>query len=367
MTNSTDNNLNAPIFVIGYLHSGTSLLKNIIGNHPLIYTGQGETRFFSDLPIIKRKHPDLNNESRRVEYIQQIAKMINTNYGKVFFGTAGENGENSDFGITDEQMKQIIANASDVTNYKLLFRNIYDSLTHLFGKKRWLEKTPTHLFHVSEIVDSIPDARFVEIVRDARDVLASKSKRLSSKSFQKADKNRQHIARNSVGFDPLWDTLAWKSAIRSGSSVQSKYPHQIIRMKYEDLVSDPEKETRRICEFLGIQFDIQMLDVPWRNTVDQTKWKEGGISQAAIGRWKSTLSLEAIALSQWIVRKELKQLNYELMSIPLSARLKIPLLFMRSGIEFGQRLYRRYRLGGTTYIRNVLSNYWIRLINIVKS
>lgn len=37
-------------------------------------------------------------------------------------------------------------------------------------------------------------------------------------------------------------------------------PHNLLRVSYEDLASDPARELRRICEFIGVAYDAQMLD-----------------------------------------------------------------------------------------------------------
>jgi len=62
-----------------------------------------------------------------------------------------------------------------------VFRLVFDHLTH--GRKNPLDrKTPQHIFFVDEILRAIPDALFVEIVRDRGDALAPKKKAAGRRS-----------------------------------------------------------------------------------------------------------------------------------------------------------------------------------------
>jgi hypothetical protein len=47
-----------PFFVVGYMHSGTTMLIRMLERHSAVYAGRGETKFFDFLPVTRR-HFDL--------------------------------------------------------------------------------------------------------------------------------------------------------------------------------------------------------------------------------------------------------------------------------------------------------------------
>lgn len=355
----------SPIFVVGYMHSGTTLLQNILSAHPAIFAGQGESRFFDYLPVIKRKFPNLHNDQTLRNYVIYLAQVIRAGYGKVNYESAPDGTTFAEYGFTQADIETLLVQAAQSRNYIAIFGLIFDYFAKVQAKDRWLEKTPDHLFHVETILRHLPDARFVELVRDPRDILASKHARQAEEWVQR-NRARESAARLRAGYDPLWDAFAWKSAIRATDRARQKRPGQIIRLRYEDLVQEPEREVQRICTFLHLPFLPTMLDVAWTNSTVESTSSRRGISGASIGKWQKWLRPEEVALCQQIAQREMLDNDYTPMFFSPLTQLKGAMLVGRSGVEFFERLYRRWRLGGVSYLRNVLNKYWIRLVNVSK-
>ena len=355
----------SPIFVVGYMHSGTTLLQNILKAEPTIFASQGETRFFDYLPLIQRKFPNLQDEQTLRNFVVHVAKLVQTNYGTVNVpAKLGNRKTLEDFGLTQAVIDELLVAAAQLRDHARIFPLVYDRLTAAAGKTRWLEKTPDHLFHIEAILRVAPTARFVELVRDPRDILASKRSRHTKEWTNRFADEENHFTSLSTGFDPCWDTLAWKSAIRAVDQAKAQHPESILRVRYEDLVSDPVTVVQRICAFLGITYRDAMLDVGWINTTTQAVQGSRGISAASTGKWKQQLTPEMVALCQLLAKRELQAMHYNFTTVTLATRLKMPLLIGRSGMEFFERLARRWRMGGFDYVRNVLNKYWIRLDNV---
>ena len=53
------------------------------------------------------------------------------------------------------------------------FVGILDRLASFQGKTGWLEKTPGHLYYIDDFARACPDARFIHLVRNGADVVAS--------------------------------------------------------------------------------------------------------------------------------------------------------------------------------------------------
>ncbi len=104
------------------------------------------------------------------------------------------------------------------------------------GKRTWAEKTPKHVHHIADMQRLSPNARFLCMVRDGRDVALS-------------------IKRRTGDFDEgvrRWtaDNEAWLALASSA---------RLLPVRYEQLVAAPEAEMRRICGFLELDFEDAML------------------------------------------------------------------------------------------------------------
>jgi hypothetical protein len=352
--------LKARIFVVGYGHSGTSLLLKVLSKHSQISGASGETKYFEFLPGLKRKYPNLDDAARR-ELTRYIRTLLRWTRGLqpacVLFG--GELGRDP---ISEEELERIFKATGSATNHGELFREVFDYIATSEGKSAWLEKTPAHVFHSDDIVAAIPDALFIEIVRDPRDVLASKKLRASSvTTTDRYSYNVRPRKRLEKAYDPFWDSLSWKAAVRAGASGSLRSKERWYRVHYEHLASEPEQCVREICRFLGVGFEPAMLRVDRGNTAEADRTRTGdGIGSESVGRWQRGLLAAEVALCQGLVAAEMRQLGYEPAIPKFFARLGVPSLMARAGLEFGDRVIRRWRMFGGRFAFAVTANYFRR-------
>ncbi len=121
-------------------------------------------------------------------------------------------------------------------------RCFYHLYARLHGKPRAGDKTPPYALHLGAIHALLPEARFVHIVRDGRDVARS--------------------------FRGLWfspgdeiETLArtWRDTILTARRLAERVPHY-LEVRYEDLIREPETVLRRVCAFAELPFHPATLD-----------------------------------------------------------------------------------------------------------
>jgi len=109
------------------------------------------------------------------------------------------------------------------------------------GKTRWGDKTPYYVLHMRDIQRALPEARFVHLIRDGRDVALS--------------------------FKGLWfgpDSAAsaaehWVSRITAARR-QAPSLAGYLEIRYEDLVLRPEATLRRVCDFIALGWSPAVLD-----------------------------------------------------------------------------------------------------------
>lgn len=106
----------------------------------------------------------------------------------------------------------------------------------------WGDKTPRNVSYMFSIRKLFPKARFIFMLRDPADVVYSWSKRRNY--FNEVER----------------PALRWKQAFQVARAFENKYKNQIIQVRYENLVMQPETEMGRISGFLGIQYDNEWLN-----------------------------------------------------------------------------------------------------------
>ncbi|HNB52244.1 MAG TPA: sulfotransferase [Anaerolineales bacterium] len=344
-----------PIFIVGYMHSGTTLLLDILSRHSKIFASKGETKFFEILPMIKHSFPDLNDPTIKKNFL--IYCLHNILLGDQIFL---EQPISQDTILPKVEFSDLFQKLQPFTDYALIYTFVFEYLAKRAGKTYWLEKTPTHIFAIDQIIKYAPTTSFIEVVRDPRAVLASKKVRRASVWTDRYTETQRPIKNFEKAYDPLWDTISWKSAIRAGLRAGRHYPHSIFHVRYEDLVTEKEATLHKVCEFLALPYEPTILDVSTGNTAYVSEKDFMGISDKFVSRWKNELVSGEINFPQLVARSEMQIHGYPMVATSFSSWMLSIGYFFKSLLEFFVRLYRRYRLGGTQYLKTVIKNYQSR-------
>lgn len=254
-----------PIFVVGYQRSGTTLLQSMLGAHPAI-AAPPETYFVFRIANLRGYYGDLTIDAnlRRVihDTIHPTVPVL------------------EELGLDEERLYR--AAHGSARDYATVFDVVMSEIAHRWGKRRWSDKSPGQ--SVDAALALFPDARVVHIIRDPRDVVAS-----SLETPWTPGSSRQ-IARSWRDFT----TRCLRAGLRAG-------PRRYLAVRYEDLVGDPESLLRRICHFVGEDFDLAMLDpderrragtvvavaAPWQaRAVEPVTTERQGRHRQVLSRWQ---------------------------------------------------------------------------------
>lgn len=332
-----------PIFIVGYIHTGTSLLKTILRGDPDVFANNGETHFFQDLNWVKGEFPNLSDAAALREYALFLTKLAYLGSRRAKWQRAEYSIE--DLGLTQEGFETIYAAASQAAPalgdraHAGLFPVVMDQLTRLNGKQRWIEKTPEHIYFLPSLLRTAENARVIELVRDPRAALASRKSRRTDEWLD-AKEEKESVGTDRVtNFDPFIDSYLWKEAINCGKEARRNFPGRVLAVRYEDLVGAPEETLRRICDFTGLPFRPEMLQVGWVNTTSRTKENASDkISTAAVARWRQTLTPEEVNVIQWALRAEMDEFNYEAVPVSLGDKAKAPLVLGQTAVHLVGRV-----------------------------
>lgn len=316
-----------------------------------------ETKFFEYGPLFRHLYPDPANEATRANLIQTLADvLLNGNVRPLRRASPGYCPVQQP--LTPAEVEHLLAATRTNPTHSAVYRQVFDHLTARAGKRRWIEKTPQHTYFIDVIKAAMPDALFVEIVRDPRDVLASKKRfrQVVNTSPRFTPEERAYLHKQRV-YDPLWDALAWRLAVRTARLASRRYPESVFTLRFEHLMAEPEAVVRAVCDFVGLSFDPAMLDVKWVSTAEGVHDHMRGFQSEPLGRWKSTLWPAEVLVAQAIAAPYMRAFGYERAPVGWRGWVGLLPLLTRSGAEFFVRLYRRWRLGGVPFLMTTLANY----------
>lgn len=273
----------APIFVVGVPRSGTTLLAAMLAAHSRLNCGT-ETRFFH---FLSQNNPENLVEAecwpdRATDFLFDM-KLVDIPVP-------------DHYGLDREQIKAYLAER------KASIPNILASLTEQLmireGKERWVEKSPEHLLFVKDVRRYFPQSPIIRIVRDPRDVALS----LNKSPWAPAD-----------FVDAI---LLWRRYDETSREF-FREDHNSLTIHYEHLIQSPEKELRRVCNFIDESFEAAMLDTSksaenlvtkkdtWHRIVDKP------VDPSRLGVWKRELPDGMNRLAEALVGDRINVYGYE--------------------------------------------------------
>lgn len=208
------------------------------------------------------------------------------------------------------------ANALTGVDHEMIYKLMASVLNEIMStaarsqlKCRWADKTPENIVAVPFLYHLFPDAKFVHILRDGRDVaLSTQAKPWKKISFQ--SKRVRNTYGNSL--------KRWASWIEQFHVDSERLGIAYLSTRYEDLVSSPKEEMQKILDFLEVEWSEQVLNLYKTNhdTVDRGEgvksfYQRQSIDTRSLYRWKSELNWFQRHLTKAIAEETLLKLGYE--------------------------------------------------------
>jgi hypothetical protein len=180
------------------------------------------------------------------------------------------------------------------------------------GKAVPLEQTPRNVFYLGEILHTYPHARVVNVIRDPRDVLLSQ--KLKARRFwDDPQVPKSQCVRFWANYHPVTISMLWNASVQAGDRYAKH--DRVIRVRFEDLLADPEARVRSICSFLGEAYDRDMLEVTQVGSSHDRDSDETGLQGHVGQRWRrDTENRSDLAICQYVTRGNLLGHGYDLSS-----------------------------------------------------
>jgi hypothetical protein len=230
-----------PVFLVAPARSGAAALRNLLMQHPSVVIAP-EFDFLAD--AISPDGRFLKREAflRSIEFNMSFRKLGLTIPPNLNFA-----------GVAYNLLEQVAAAKPGASIVGFTAQRHFDRLLWLW-----------------------PDARFIHLVRDGRDVAYAHV--LAGKAG-----NMWHGIADWVDAEMLWDRMSHKLP-----------PDRQFTLKYESLAGEAQYELHRICQFLGLPYDPGMLQ------------RAGPPPREDLGRWRKTetgeLSSAEHRAARWLLQ-----------------------------------------------------------------
>ena len=169
------------------------------------------------------------------------------------------------------------------SEYSAIVDGICLQRTQALAGAAWADKTPEYILHLEQIHRLFPESKFIHVVRDGRDVAVS----LFDKPWGPS---------NILTAAQYWKLCNHSTDLQTQLADQGLY----LRVRYEDLLSEPEKTLVAVYDFLNLEKDdvaIKAVCEPVRR--DNT------------GHWRHVLSTREVRLFEQLTGNILRQQGYE--------------------------------------------------------
>ena len=225
-------------------------------------------------------------------------------FSRVTYGLPSRN-----FSAEDrQQIRRVLINKARIEldkEFPYQLRSKKEIFEHLIGvynankKKTFLEKTPRHVFFYSEILEYYPDAKFISMIREPKNVVSS--------ILKIPTKRKKSVITVALLYNKI-----------SNAILNIRPNNNVLVIKYEDLTDQTNIAVRTICEFLNIPYDSKLVDnvaAPPGIVSVHEAWKNRNIDLRNIqkndpDRWQKTLNKSQANMVNFITKSYASQFGY---------------------------------------------------------
>lgn len=277
-------------FIVGSPRSGTTLLQTMLAQAPNVNV-PNETKFMNRIVNRERFLGPVESEAGWQRAVDAVLER----------NRVGE------FSADEGALTARLLAPGERSHKRLLLDWLAECaapkhVTHLG------EKTPEHTRQALKLAKIFPDAKFVLILRDPRDVVLSQMKAFAHRPL-------------------LFSAVRWRvdQAYWFDTAVPALGPHRTMTIKYEELVTDPEPILKQVTSFLGLPFTEEMLDPSKRESrgfsakeVHKLRTLEK-VSAARVGQYENQMSDADVSIVQAICGPQMVKLGYVLKPVSRAA------------------------------------------------
>ena len=278
---------NPCVFIVGCPRSGTTLLRRVVSAHPqIVITPEAHW-----IPLWFEERRGLNPDGLVTPEL--VSELLAHDKFALFE-------------LGREALMSLIGSAQAVS-YASFVAGIFDLYGKARGKSAVGNKTPDSVRRIDTLHALWPEARFVHLIRDGRDVALSLM-------------NWPSVRTKKPGTFPTWRddpastaALWWELNVRRGREAGKALGPKLYReLRYESLVANPALECTMLCEFLGVPYDEAMLSYheAFKATEGPDVVHDRQPITSGLRNWKTQMSANDVERFEAAVGALLDELGY---------------------------------------------------------
>jgi hypothetical protein len=275
-----------PFFVIGAARSGNTLLRALLVGHSAIA-----------IPPESYVLGGLARAWDRVSY---------RDWDDLTGFVVGEFEKHAEFHTWEVDLAPVRETLRGVTPGRRSLARIIDEVYRYYAAEKfpgasvWGDKTPLNTERVFLIDRVFPGARYIHMLRDGRDAVSSA---VQAGLF-------------GGGVEAACDQ--WLSRVRNARDLGHRVgPGRYTELRYEDLVSDPRASVDKVCAFLGVAFEEQMMEhdrafdkMGDTATLDHHAKVGQPVTTDSVGKWKTRLTESQVRTVEKLLGRQLAECGY---------------------------------------------------------
>lgn len=269
------------LFLGGHRKCGTTMLLNMLDGHP------DYSVYPQDINTLYAYYPQFIELG--IDSADQIARL-----DRVIFGDLKDQlvaSGHLDVSLLNRMRDYFldIGDDFDASNMAHVIARQMDCFSHANGQNNacWsVAKETSSEIYADEIFTWFPNAKFIQVIRDPRDNYAALKAGVSKYYSSFGDDNGTVLC-NMIN--------RYVHGLRVGLINQERFgSDRYMTLRFEDLVSNPQDEMKKIMEFMGTEFDPVLMTptILGKSTTGNNLDGEKlfSISASNVGRWRERIS-----------------------------------------------------------------------------
>lgn len=278
-----------PVFITGWGRSGTTLLGNIVDRHPDISVFI-ESFFIPKYYYLQFLYWPLTKDSNWLKLANDITNELRSVKNELKMDSEG------------------LLSVGQRT-YPALIDFLLKEWARSRGAVRWGDKSPGYLNKFPLLHRMYPDAKFLLINRDGRDVCLSW---------------REHGWES----NPVTIARSWRKSINNARRYAEKYlsHSNFMEVRYEDLIANPEQTVTMIMEFIGVSFHENLLAPSDQRSINPALKEWGKVNEEIDKnnalKWMRNMDDDEVALFESEAGELLRNMGYPIKHEQISPRIR---------------------------------------------
>lgn len=274
-------------FIIGSPRSGTSMFRLMLNSHPEVIvppesgfahwlSNKYASLAFGDTEVLKNFSVDTFN-SRKFET----------------------------WGLSRQELESCFMRYQP-TSYEELCQLVYFAYAVKKNKEVRItgDKNNYYIKHIKSLKQKFPNAKFLLLVRDIKDVVCS--------CLELHEKEINSIYKPELSNSIMDISNEWN---KDNLDAYKLLNDNVCVVRYEDLITNPEQELVRVCTYLDVEYNHQMITYYMNNDEpkDFLQWKKKTLEAPDANnmmKYKSKLSAEDVILINNAAQDTLSLFNY---------------------------------------------------------